>query len=124
MSVEKTERKKEMIELKEQGYTYEAIANKYGISKQRVGQILHQNHNGRENDGRKRWILNENSAYPNLSKWIIENDITAGELAERIGITYVTLSAYLNGKRDMKLKTAKKICDVTGKTMQELFMDE
>ena len=72
-----TERKKQMIEDRRNGMTLEAIGRKHGVSRARVSQIL-------GSYSVKNFQPVQDSPYPNLAKWMNENQISRSELERRL----------------------------------------
>lgn len=64
-------RKAEMIAMHETGIPYKAIGEAFGISKQRVYQII-----GNDSPGYFKTMAKEDCIYPNLRKWLNENRLT------------------------------------------------
>lgn len=55
-----------------------------------------------------------------LRSWTTDRDWTHEETAERIGITVSQLKGLIYGGRDMGLDGVCHVCDVFGKTIDEL----
>lgn len=65
-----------------QGMTYEQISKKYGVSRQRIHQII-----GGDTDRVKnyfRTLTEKDCIYPNLRKWMNDNKVSKVELSRRI----------------------------------------
>ncbi len=54
----------------------------------------------------------------------IENNLTQEQLGDLIGITRQTISLIESGKYNPSLKLCIKICNVLGKTLNDLFWGE
>lgn len=107
----------DMFAMRLNGATYAEISERYGISRQRVEQILHNpGENGR---GPRR----RNRKYPNLDKWIRENNNKATDLADKLGININTLNGWLKGYREPKVSSIKKVLSFTGMTFEEAFAE-
>ena len=50
-----------------------------------------------------------------------EQGISQNELATRVGVSPATISQIINGNREMRVKTLKSLCAVTGKDPKELW---
>jgi putative transcriptional regulator len=53
---------------------------------------------------------------------MLENNISAKELAKKLGMSDASLSLRLNGKREFSLSEAKKVLKIFGKTFEEIFL--
>lgn len=49
--------------------------------------------------------------YPNLERLLRKKNVYLKQIAEYIGINYFTLCHKVNGRRDLKLIEAQKICE-------------
>ena len=67
-----------MFEMRVNGCTLADIADKYGITRQRVHQILQSN----ISNGAKMARGREGIIYPNIKKWLKDNDISIVEFAK------------------------------------------
>ena len=57
-----------------------------------------------------------------LKELLYKNRMSVAELAERVGLTRQTSYLYMNGKsKDPTLTHAKKICDVMGVSLDEMW---
>lgn len=59
-----------------------------------------------------------------LRSWMTDKGWTLSETAEHLGVTVSTLKGWLYGGRDMGLDNACLVCDVFGKTIDELACRE
>lgn len=117
-------RYEEMDRLKRNGKTYQYIADLYGISRQRVYQIL-----GKMDQRYFKIIPKEKVVFSGLRNWLNENKINITELCRRIFGNYHTvqrerLNTYLNGKHVMSMPMILKIIDITGLTFEQLFIGD
>lgn len=110
--------------LREQGMTYQQIADKLGISKQAVAQTL-----AKTDTARARQIKPSMCIYPGLRNWMNANKVSMAELVRRCG--YVPYSGnrsnfrdYLNGRHDLRKPTIDKILEITGMTYEQAFGEE
>lgn len=53
-----------------------------------------------------------------------EQEITGIELARRVGVSHSMIYMIENGDRNPGMKLAKKIADVLGKSIEEIFFNE
>ena len=107
---------------RENGLTYDEIAEKYGVSRQCVGQAC-----GKTNP--KHFKTIRNCIYPNLREWMNDNKVSRKELAIRMGLagyanTQANLGNYLKGLNDPPKKVIDKLIEITGLTYEELFYTE
>lgn len=112
------ERKHEMFDLYIDGATHAEIGAKYGISKQRVEQILHPNKGGKA----KRVI---DCVYPGLKKWMEERNMSASKLycvvlGKKSGNCSV-LKKKLAGKSKFSIRDIESILEYSGCTYEQLF---
>ena len=78
-AIKYSERTKQMMELYNEGKTYEEIGNKFGITKQRVYSYL-----GKRKDCLFRTIKPEQCIYKGIRNWMNENRISFSELPRLI----------------------------------------
>jgi DNA-binding CsgD family transcriptional regulator len=114
------ERQQKMIEMHEQGMTYEAIGQKLGISKQRVFQLI-----GDVRKGRHRTITEKECVYVGIRNRMNENKISRTALSRKVyGTThpnqYRCLERALKGSNCSKY-VIDNILKVTGLTYEEAF---
>lgn len=63
----------------------------------------------------------ENSALPNLARWLNDNGYSEVWLAKRLGISKQQVSHYFTGTSRVMPWQKAQICEVTGLTMAEAF---
>lgn len=73
------EEKIKMFSMRLEGCTLQQIGDKYGITRERVRQVL--------DDSAGKRVKGQNWIYPNLRKYLNENKINACELAENCGVS-------------------------------------
>ena len=115
------QRKKDMRKLRESGVTYAEIANKYGISKQRVYQLI-----GGKDEKLFKPITTERCVYGGLRKWMNDNKVCVSELTRKIygnyaPNSYERVKERLNGKCQFTKTYIDKILEITGLTYEEAF---
>lgn len=81
------EMQREFKKLKQKGYTLQEIGTQYGISRQRVFQVL--NYDYQRSSAPQPTI--EQIVYPNIRGWLIKNNKTPKQLAKMADIPYYTL---------------------------------
>lgn len=107
-------RKPTILALRAEGKTYDEIAHRFGISRQRVHQIAHGTKRAPNNKAVKR------IPFVGLRNWMLENDVSVAELSRRCGVTRMNIS---NGSNP-NAKTQEKILKVTGLSRAECFRRE
>lgn len=117
-----------MFEMRKGGATYQAIADKCGISKQAVYRRIYsyvRKINGIRGHG---FDINQ-IPYQGLYDWFNENmGESVYSLYSKVFDTFskerlAKFRYFIKGEHDsqMKLKHIQKLCEVTGKSFEELF---
>lgn len=57
-----------------------------------------------------------------LHNMLKKRNITQWEFAEKMDLSFVTVSRYMNGERSPKMSTLLRMCDVLGCTLDELVV--
>ncbi len=96
------------------GFSYQEIADKFGVSRQRVQQII-------PNVGRTCTSTSEKCIYEGLSHYLSKNRITAKKLADVVGIRYATMMGKLKGEHPFNIVEIEKILEFTGMKYEDLF---
>lgn len=109
------------LEMREDGMTYQQIADELGCSKSYVGQLL-----GAFNPLHFRAVTEEGCIYPGLREWMNDNKVGRSEMLRRMGKAawprHVSkLSGILRGHHDPSKATIDSILKVTGMTYEECF---
>lgn len=112
------EQKIDMFVMRIDGYTLEDISQKYGISTERVRQILYHAIKDRQTKRRSKCV------YPAIKKWMQENRITQFDMAVDVGISQANISQILLGKTRPSFEFCLYICEKTGLPIQEAFLYE
>jgi transcriptional regulator with XRE-family HTH domain len=105
------------------GMTYREIGKKYGISHQRVHQVC----TGKRGP-KFRPYKPEECIYPNLRRWLNENEVNRSEFVRRmefevIGNRVAEAARWFTGERYPYKKSIDKMLAVTGLTYEELFWE-
>lgn len=106
------------------GLTYNEIAAKYGVSRQRVAQAC-----ATYNPSHFKPYTAEEVAYPNLRQWLNENKVSRTEFARRLGnlpsprCSY-HISNWFSGKCSPTKNTIDRMIAVTGLSYEKLFEEE
>lgn len=119
----------EMFEMRKGGATYQAIADKCGISKQAVYQKIYS-YTRKLNGIRGKGFDINKIVYQGLYDWFNENmGESISSVCEKVFKStneknYILKFRYfVIGKHDsaFKVEHLKKLCEVTGKSFEELF---
>jgi hypothetical protein len=115
------ERRNAILADREAGMKYREIAEKHGVSYQRVAHIC-----GKNNPHYFRFITEKTCTYPALRHWMNENKVSRAELLRRMyghyePTTSVRFRDVLNGKADPTKRTIDRLLNVTGMTYEQLF---
>lgn len=114
-------KREQMQALRDQGMTYQAIADEMGCSRQYVYQMI-----GTGEGAQFRYITKEGCIYPGLRKWMNENLCGRTELLRRMGRfqwprSAARLGTYLRGECEPSKSTIDDILKATGLTYEECF---
>lgn len=115
-----TERGAEMRMKYSEGMGIKALSSQHNVSRQRVYQICRRKRHERFSN--RTYISVSRVIYPNIRKWILENNMGICEFRERIGITCNCKILYI--EKPIEMKTIRKILEVTGMTFEEAFEKE
>lgn len=110
-----------MFKMRMKGYTLEEIGKEYGVTRERVRQILKDATSGRTNNVRGR----KGIVYPNISKWLRDNNLSIKEFSVLLGYAHTNnsdkLRRLLKGKQQFKMNEILKILEITKMTFEEAF---
>lgn len=117
-----SERKEQMRQLRKQGLKHKEIAERFGVSTQYVSHVCGECYPFRFVPVGKECI------YPNLRKWMNENEVSRSEFLRRMGIEVHTknlekLGHYIRGETYPKKPYIDKMLKVTGLTYEVLFYE-
>lgn len=108
----------EMIEMRNEGKSLAEIGQHFGVSRQRVFQII-----GSSANDRGRPI--KNCIFSGILNWLRERRVSIKEMSKGLGcMGYATLQLKLSGKHAFTLAEIKKILAYTGMTFEEAFGKE
>ena len=118
--INKTVREK-ILELREQGRTYQSIADEIGCSKQYVGLVC-----GKANPNHFQYVREEACIYPNLRKWMNDNKVSRNEIIrlgqdEKMTGSRVHLTEIMKGKSDPPKRIIDRLIKATGMPYEVLF---
>lgn len=111
----KKEQVKDMCCMRVDGYSYQDIGEKYGVTRQRAQQIVSRAIKEKSVSARKLCV------YPNIDGWMFENNINQKDIAERAGCTQNNISSVLLGKHKPSYSVISAILEMSGMTFQEAF---
>ena len=106
------EEKIDMFAMRANGCTLQQVAGKYGITRERVRQILFA-----YTAPRKEKVY----AYPNISHWMEANGVTLSQLADNCKLSYNTVRGYLKGIREPNFIFVQYILKETGMPFEVAF---
>ena len=111
------EEKIEAFSMRLDGYTFQEIGERFGVSKTAVQQILQRavSSNGTVHS---KWV------YPNLRDWIIEQGLSLSQMSQMFGLSVNSISTYLLGKMDPPYSFIKAVLKVSGMSFEEAFYRE
>lgn len=117
-------RKKQMIRLYKGGMSYQKIADKYGLSYQRVQQIC-----GGSKENLFRGFTKERCIYSGLRKWLNDNKVSVCELTRRLYGNNCSgninrIRGMLKGKPELTKTCIDKLLKITGLTYEELVGED
>lgn len=96
-----------------EGSTYEEVAQKMGVSKQRIHQLIPNV--GSTVRQSTFWI------YPNIGRWMRCNRCTLKIMSNLLGCNAASLGRYMRGETQPDKLVIDKILEVTGMTYEEAF---
>lgn len=113
--------KEEKLVLREQGMSYQQIADYFGISYQAVAQPL-----AKHNPNKFRYVRESGCVYPNIRKWLNDNRVNKSEFVRRLQLMNSNgnkerMDGYLTGRTDPPKRIIDRILAVTGLTYEEAF---
>ena len=114
------EQKHQMLEMRLNGYSFKYIGERFGVSRQRVQQILSGKGSGKRNATSKQNRL-DRYIFPKIAIWMNENNYSLTMLAEETHINVTTLSKQMLGHCDPGIKTVRKILEITGLPFEVAF---
>lgn len=101
----------EMKNMRRNGYTLQAIGDKFGCSRQYVEQVTRDLKGKR---GVRKVVNPEKIQYPELVKWMNKTNNNVRSLAEMVETSEATFRKKLNGSLALTEFEEKKIFEITG----------
>ena len=96
------------------GYTLQEIGDKYGVSRERIRKMLAQ-------VTTESGISRKNYIYPNISDWMIDNNVKQSDLSKKLGCAQNTISSYLTGKREPTFSFINLMLELTKMPYEVVF---
>lgn len=124
MTQENKDRSFEMIKMRIDGCAYKEIAEKFGVTRQRVQQIVAE---FTVKERAKKSFNRTGFMYPNILEWMDEKGISLAELSRIIGIgegNSSRTSKKMRGETEFRLFEIKAILKESGKTFEYMFSTE
>lgn len=111
------EEKIEAFTMRLDGCTYQEIADKFGVTRQRVEQIV-----GKKIRKPRTGLREKGFLYPNLIEWMYKKEITITKLTELIGLSnYQVVTARLRGEKEFHIDEIDKILAASGMSYEFMF---
>lgn len=108
--------KVEAFRMKLNGYTYREIADRYGVTRQRIQQIFSSREKGRRDS--------KNCIYPNLKRWMQDQNHSYHTFSDLVEVAPSTMYRILTGQQEPKKSIIDSILSGTGMTYETTFMKE
>jgi len=118
----KTDIREEMQLLRDEEHqTYAEIAAKYGISRQRVAQMI-----GRWNPYHFQYVKPNSCVYVGLRNWMNEHRVSRAEIIRRMGLAYNPTTAHrfackMCGNQPFTIDEIEFLLHLTGLTYEQAF---
>lgn len=109
-----------MFEMRLEGKTLEEIGQHFGVTRQRIYQILDYKIE-KARAGRKI----SKCVFPGIANWLYKNETTLKELCE--GVNCMCGTAFyqkMHGEKELKMSQIKAILAFTGMTFEEAFGEQ
>ena len=115
------ERHRQAQELRDAGWTCQAIADLLGVSKQYISQILRADEIS--------YVPIRGICYPGLRQWLSAHRYGMPKLLDALGYQYsgnasVYLHKRLQGKTEFRISEIREILKLTGLTFEDAFSRE
>ena len=116
-----TKNLKEIETMLDDGYSYQYIADKFGVSRQRIFQLFPKHPKRVGKPGRP---AGSSYIYRNFVKFLEEKDIGMLQFCKESGISHNCLTGIMTGKKSANKTTIDKLLKHTGMKYEELFAVE
>lgn len=111
------EQKIEAFTMRLDGYTLEEIGNRFGITKEAVRSMFSR-------ITTESGIVKKQYVYPNIAKWMIENNLNQSYFAKKLGCSQNAVSSWLIGRNNPSYRFINLVLSETGMTFEEAFKRE
>lgn len=111
------EQKIEAFTMRLDGYTLEEIGNCFGITKEAVRSMFSR-------ITTESGIVKKQYVYPNIAKWMIENNLNQSYFAKKLECSQNAVSSWLIGRRNPSYRFISIVLKETGMTFEEAFKRE
>ena len=108
------EEKIDIFAMRIDGCTFQEIADKYGVSRQAIQQMLRA-------ISTESGVTRKNYIYPNIADWLIRNNISQRDFAKNIGFKQTAVSSYLTGKNPPHFTFINAVIKETGMPFEVAF---
>lgn len=113
--------KVKMFEMRLRGCTLQEIGDKFGVTRERVRQILSE-------AIRQRNTNMDEIIYVNIAKWLKQNEISLSKFSKMLDPKANSSTRLKNkltkSKSELKISQIKKILEITGMSFEEAFEEE
>lgn len=99
------------------GYTLQEIGDKYGLTRERIRQMFAA-------VTTESGISRKNYIYPNISDWMIENNVNQYDLCKKLGCAQNTASYYLTGRKNPSFAFINLMLELTKMPYEVAFSKE
>ena len=122
---DREKRQSTMLEMRDNGKTYQEIADAFFLTRQRVYDLIGDPSFGKGFRG----VSEEQCIFRNLREWMNKKRITVAGFARDVygqsGTTYKSkMRNYLRGETGLKKEAIDKILSITKMTYEECFAEE
>ena len=99
------------------GYTLQEIGDKYGLTRERIRQMFAA-------VTTESGISRKNYIYPNISDWMIDNNVIQYDLCKKLGCAQNTISYYLTGRKNPSFAFINLMLELTKMPYEVAFSKE
>lgn len=99
------------------GYTLQEIGDKYGLTRERIRQMF-------ASITTESGISRKNYIYPNISDWMIDNNVSQYDLCKKLGCVQTTISSYLTGRKPPSFAFINLMLELTKMPYEVAFSKE
>ena len=99
------------------GYTLQEIGDKYGLTRERIRQMF-------ASITTESGISRKNYIYPNISDWMIDNNVNQHDLCKKSGCSQSVISSYLTGRTSPSFAFINLVLELTKMPYEVAFSKE